>query len=183
MPFLFVFLGLSIILFFINIKMIIIYKDNKLQIFIKYGFIKYELKLKSLEEVIIGKTKESLKDNLNDIKSNIEKSKLVKVILNNTTILNIDVIYYDDINNFNIYNTFIIENLFLISKRLTNELFLYINNQNYLYFPFNKHKLDLNIILSINTFKLLIILIKQLIIKIGDKIYVKSRRFFKNKSK
>lgn len=183
MPFLLLILLVVVILLYININVLLIYEDNTLSIFIKYGFIKYKLKLKSLEEIIIQKSKNSIYDNLSDIKENIKKSKMINNIINNTTISNIEVYYYDDMNNFNIYNTFIIEKLFSISKRLTNELFLFVNNENYLYFPFNKKKLYLNIKLSINTFKLLILIIKQLLLKLGGFINEQSRRFLKNKSK
>jgi len=99
------------------------------------------------------------------------------------TIDYIDIIRFDDFTDIKLISPFLTYNGYYLINDLINELFFIVKKRNYLYYPFNEKRLIFNLKARINLFKLIKILLQEIFVIIGGKIYEQSRRFFKGKSR
>lgn len=157
--------------------------NNNTKVYLLISKFKIKLNLKSFNKVIEEASHKTSKENIDNFKKNLSLVKPIKHILAGTTIDYIDIIRFDDFTDIKLISPLLTYNGYYLINDLINELFLIVKKRNYLYYPFNEKRLVFNLKARINLFKLLKILLQEIIVIIGGKIYEQSRRFFKGKSR
>lgn len=174
------FISIIIILFFFIDIGIQIEHNNETKIYLLVAFFKIKLPIKSFNTIMKEASKHSSKENIESFKSKIKLIKPIRAVLAGTTLDYIEIIRYDDFESLSLVMPLITYNCYNLLNSFLTEMFLIIKNSNYLYYPFNQKKLILNLKARINLFKLLKILVQEIFVIIGGKIYEQGRRIFKS---
>lgn len=153
--------------------------NNNTKIYLLISSLKIKLNLKSFDRFIEEASHKTSKENVDNFKKNLSLVKPIKHIMAGATIDYIDIIRFDDFTDIKLISPFLTYNGYY----LINELFFIVKKRNYLYYPFNEKRLIFNLKARINLFKLIKILLQEIFVIIGGKIYEQSRRFFKGKSR
>ena len=154
--------------------------NNNTKIYLLISSLKIKLNLKSFDRFIEEASHKTSKENVDNFKKNLSLVKPIKHIMAGVTI---DIIRFDDLTDIKLISPFLTYNGYYLINDLINELFFIVKKRNYLYYPFNEKRLIFNLKARINLFKLIKILLQEIFVIIGGKIYEQSRRFFKGKSR
>lgn len=157
--------------------------NNNTKIYLLISSLKIKLNLKSFDRFIEEASHKTSKENVDNFKKNLSLVKPIKHIMAGATIDYIDIIRFDDFTDIKLISPFLTYNGYYLINDLINELFFIVKKWNYLYYPFNEKRLIFNLKARINLFKLIKILLQEIFVIIGGKIYEQSRRFFKGKSR
>lgn len=175
-------ISIILLILFLDVGLQIEHNHNT-KIYLLISSLKIKLNLKSFDKVIEEASHKTSKENVDNFKKNLFLAKPIKHILAGTTIDYIDFIRFDDLKDIKLISPFLTYSGYYLINDLINELFFIVKKRNYLYYPFNEKRLIFNLKARINLFKLIKILLQEIFVIIGGKIYEQSRRIFKGKSR
>lgn len=178
----YIIVGIILLILFLDVGLKIEHNNNT-KIFLLISKFKIKLNLKSFNKVIEEASYKTSEENIENFKKNISLLRPIRHILAGTTIDYIDIIRFDDFTNIKLISPLLTYNCYYLINDLIDELFFMVKKRNYLYYPFNEKRFVFNLKARINLFKLLKILLQEIFVIIGGKIYEQSRRFFKGKSR